>query len=384
VVHPGDLTFWLIFLLIFFNIPYLKGAVKLSGYYRTQINIYSTDSLNIGAIDKFRINGALRKPLYSTEFSVDVYSLHGISDLGLSIQPINLNQAFFEFYLPSMTITVGKRMILWGNGLFWNPSDIFNKLLMFDPRREFEGINVLQVRYYIGKLNFIRMILATTTITDKYRALIQTSLNWRNVDLSSYIISNQSLGSKLWGLDAKSEFFNIGWWFEVDRFHVDGNDIWKFVVGFDHTFSWKNGFYVGGEFFFDEGGKSFLNTEEYLRLFSGRQKTLGREYFFGRFYYPFSFQFQGNLLVFSNLSDKGYVISPQFFYVVNDNISLLAGFYYPIGPYGTEFRPDVIALKKSIKSSIRKSELPSNMKNLLRVLDLMGKNVFFVWVEYSF
>ena len=142
---------------IFFPLVF---ATEFSGFYRNQVTTYGVQNSQFG---EFGDINKLRLRIDSDNFvgEVDWRTFHGLDSQLYGESDFGINQAYAELDFWKINVSIGKQVILWGSGLFWNPTDIFNELPMFNPKVDFSGTNAMKCEIATGDFSYFWFAFAT-------------------------------------------------------------------------------------------------------------------------------------------------------------------------------------------------------------------------------
>ncbi len=305
---------------------------KLGDYNRLRLNLQAKPSekviLNM-AVDFFTFHGIMTAPLGS-------YGNVAGNEADLSTEKINLDRVYVDLYFKHFDISIGKQRIAMGVSYLWAPLDLFNRINLFEPKEEKPGANAVKVYVPLGKSTSITGVFAPESNFNYSKSGLRAQTQLLGIDMALTLMRNGPFDTSIYGIDLRGENF-IGWWFEGGYFIGPQEEHHKIVVGFDYTFPVGNGLYWLNEYFYDSSGQKDSSLYDYDLLASGDRFTLGRSYYFSMLRYQFSDFISMALSYIANWGDGSYMISPVFSYELLQNVSLSAGFYFPLGNESGEF-----------------------------------------------
>ena len=340
----------------------LSFAADFSGFYRNQFSVIDVNSPQFGDINKLRLR------IESDNFvgEVDWLTFHGLDSQLYGESDFGINQVYAELDFWRINATVGKQVILWGSGLFWNPTDIFNELPLFEPKVDFPGTNALKCEIATGDFSYLWFAFAPEKTADSSRFVIRNVTNFSKNDLGLSYLRNGK--QNVIAADLKSQIFGAGFWLESAHFWNENKNHETYIAGFDYTINFGNGIYLGLEYLHDESGTE-KSEYDWLEMFSGTRRTLGRDYIFGMLNYGWSYVFNSNVVTMMNLNDNSLIVNPSVNFSIFQDVDLMIGGYFPIGEKGAEFVPEF---------SDFQTFLPESM------IDIIGKEMVYLWLEVNF
>ena len=338
-------------------------AVEYSGFYRNQFTSYNIKSPVMGDINKVRMR--IESNHFIGEF--DGLTFHGINSYWHKDAQFLINQAYAEFDCGAMNMTIGKQIVLWGCGLFWNPTDIFNELPTFDPKIDFTGVNAIRAEVATGDFSYIWGAFSPASTLDSSRFVLRNVLNIRNGDFGVSYLRNGKMNQQFVSLDYKGQLFGANWWIETARFMQSKHH--TYVLGLHYTFNVGNGIYFGAEYFHDESGEKDCKQYNLSNLIFESKRTLAQDYIFGMINYAWSYIIYTNCVTMINLNDQSFIINPSISLSPLQNVEMIFGGYLPLGEDGTEYKPDFSDYSILLPNAI---------------VDVIGKEMVYLWIEVNF
>ena len=266
---------------------------------------------------------------------------HRLDRLFLSMQP--------EFGV----FTIGRQAVTWGNGLLFNPMDLFNPFSPADIERDYKvGDDLISIQFPVsrvgdfqflyvprrdpisgdiqwdqsslaGKLHFAR----GTTEFD-----IMTAIHYEDTVIG--LGSTGYLGDAAWRLDAVWTFLR------EDR---GTEDYLSLVANMDYSWVWwKKNFYGFLEFYFNGLGDdrytvAFADPDLSERLERGEAHTLGRAYLSGHIRIELHPLFNVYLTAINNIADPSGILQPRGVWDMTEDIQITFGGTVYYGQQGTEY-----------------------------------------------
>jgi hypothetical protein len=350
-------------LLVAFYSSVLKAELNIYGYFenrffllnQTDISWKNTrEKFSLGDYNRLRLKyQASPSKKVTVNIALDFFSFHGIlssplgtydSESGAAANQSNANQtvkidldrAYVNLYFKKFDIIVGKQRVAMGVSYLWAPLDVFNRVNVFEPKEEKPGTNAIKVYVPLGSASSITGVFSPDNKFHTSRSGVRGQTQVLGVDIGATLIRSGDIGATIYGLDLRGENF-IGWWFEGAFYETQEKGETKLVLGFDYTFPIKNGVYWLNELYFDSSGQESGIPYDYNLLLSGQRFTLGRKYLFSMLRYGVNEFLSVSLSYIGNLEDSSYVIYPSLGYDISQDISISAGFYFPMGKKEGEF-----------------------------------------------
>ncbi|RLA13292.1 MAG: hypothetical protein DRQ59_05635, partial [Gammaproteobacteria bacterium] len=366
----------------------LSGHIK----YRSVRTDYPSDSLFQDFIDdpawdnnaNLRLNGTAQKGAWSGRADYQLFTLHGDSiklyqqhpGLGLlpggvpddrfrvmdlthiinesdgSVTGHRLDRFYFDHITEQTVVRVGRQAISWGNGLFYNPMDIFNP---FDPAaidKEYKvGDDMVYGQYllesgndwqavWVGRRDLQGDVTSDVTSTAaKYHAFVGEfevdALLAQHYDAPTAAIggvANAGGGIVRGDIVATNA--------ETDNFLSGVLNYAYSWVGFDKNMSgvveyYYNGFGISNG---DYSPSNLANNPELLkRLARGEIFTLGQDYLAAGVTIEMSPLWLFNPTLFNNLNDHSGLLQLTSLHDIKQDMQLILALNLPYGKTGTEF-----------------------------------------------
>lgn len=251
------------------------------------------------------------------------------------------------------TVSIGRQALTWGNGLIFNPMDLFNPFAPTDILRDYKvGDDMATTQFTVPGIGDFQLIyVARRNPTNNNLEFDQSSLAGKlhfaagitEFDLMAarhYQDTVVGLGSTgylkeaAWRLDTTYTFLE-------DDSRRDG--FFALVANMDYSWVWwQKNFYGLVEFYYndlsrDQYAEAISDRDLSDRLLRGEIFTLGRAYLSGEIQVELHPLFNFHLSVINNLKDPSGIIQPRIIWDIMQNFQLTlgAGIYY--GASGTEY-----------------------------------------------
>lgn len=251
------------------------------------------------------------------------------------------------------TLAVGRTAVTWGNGLVFNPMDLFNPFAPTDVERDYkQGDDMVHLTLvpadWNGNLGWQLLLVPRRDAAGGDPVMSESSValkthfftgdsEWNLLAAWHYdeavlgIGHTGYLGDAVWRADATLAFAE------------DGSAVFSGVVNLDRSWTWKemNG-YGSLEFHYNTygtGDYGGLDREEALleRLSRGGIHTLGRAYLASSLRVELHPLLNAYLTSLANLEDPSAVLLPRLVWNVRQDLDLTLGGSLPLGGRGTEF-----------------------------------------------
>ena len=251
------------------------------------------------------------------------------------------------------TVRVGRQVLTWGNGLLFNPMDLFNPFAPTDVERDYKvGDDMATAQFRInGVGDFQCLHVPRRDPMDEDLAWNESSLagKWHFAfgttefdvmgarhyrDYVTGIGSTGFLGDAAWRLDATWTFLNE---------EGTDNDFLSLVANIDYSWVWwgKN-LYGLMELYYnglgsDEYAKALADPDIAERLERGEIFTLGRAYLAGAVQMEIHPLFYAYLTVINNLEDPSGIFQPRVIWDIAQDVQMTLGGNIFYGKTGTEY-----------------------------------------------
>jgi hypothetical protein len=263
-----------------------------------------------------------------------------------------LDRLYFTIKEDFGVIRAGRQAVSWGNGLLFNPMDLFNPFAPTDIERDYKiGDDLLsaELPLFNGNLQALyvpRRNPETSNLSRDYSSLAaKYHFSWKMKEFDVMLAEHYGdfiaglgsvgyVGGAAWRLDATWTHLGSGLWPE---------DYFSMVANLDYSWIWWNkNFYGFAEFFYSGIGKRDYRDALRLpaivnRIDRGELYTISCIYLglHGRVeLHPL---LNANITVISNLYDGSGVFQPRLVYGVTRNSEVLLGTTVYWGSSGTEF-----------------------------------------------
>jgi len=271
----------------------------------------------------------------------DYYTYHRLDRFSLS------------FTTDFSVFRIGRQALTWGNGLLFNPMDLFNPFSPTDINREYKvGDDMAMLQWYGAKSQDFQLLYVprrnpiTENIEWDYSSLagkLHFSYSTTEID----ILAAKHYNDYVIGIGSRGYFKNAAWRMDVTYtildYHPSKSGFLSMVTNMDYSWTWNNkNMYGLIEFYYNGLGK-----KDYFEALSdisiSRRIQSGELYVLGNYYLGSELQIEWHPLVKSyltmivNLSDPSVVCQPRLVLDVIDNFQITIGGNIYEGKPNTEF-----------------------------------------------
>ncbi len=249
-------------------------------------------------------------------------------------------------------VTVGKQQLSVGAGYFSNPTDIYNRKNVFDPTYEQTGHNGIRGDISLSRRCNLMMVLSPLDINfEESGKFVRIKSGIGRFDLSlvggdipmiltDYYHFLQTRQRRIIiGGDIVGEVLGFGVWAEAAYNRLESSsNFYESIVGFDYTFN--SGLYFLLEYHRNSSGKTdyrAYDLNDWMRFFSGENKTLAQDQVYGYFQYPLNDLFNVGGSVIVVVSDRSGAFIPTFNYNILENVDFTFMFNLYIGEEGKAY-----------------------------------------------
>ena len=251
------------------------------------------------------------------------------------------------------TVRIGRQAVTWGNGLIFNPMDLFNPFAPTDVERDYKvGDDMIAVQTNSGQKVNIHFLYVPrrdpqsgSVETDQSSLAGKLHVGWRTAEFDIMaakhyqdnivgIGSTGYLGAAAWRLDATWTFLNE---------ESSSDDYLSLVANMDYSWMWwQKNFYGFLEFFYcglgeDNYTKAVNHPDILERLTRGELFTLGKRYLSGTIQLELHPLFNLFLTGVHNLSDPSGIIQPWAIWNTAPNFEITFGGMIYYGGKNTEY-----------------------------------------------
>ena len=276
-----------------------------------------------------------------TDANDDHLFYHRIDRLVLTVQP---EWGVFR---------IGRQALTWGNGLIFNPMDLFNPFEPTDILRDYKvGEDMVTADFTLGETGGLQLVYVPrrnptsddltwdqSSLGAKWHFALGTTeldvMAARNYEDDVIGLGSTGyLGDAAWRMDAT-------WTFLDDQSRDDG--FLSLVANIDYSWVWfRKNMYGLLEFYFnglgaDDYGQAYSNPDILIRLIRGEMFTIGRTYLAGEVQMELHPLFSIYLSVINNMADPSGLWQPRAVWDMTGDLQMTFGGSVYYGASGTEY-----------------------------------------------
>ena len=251
------------------------------------------------------------------------------------------------------TVRIGRQVITWGNGLLFNPMDLFNPFAPTDIERDYKvGDDMVTTQFPVRQFGDFQFLYVPRRDPES------RDVEWNESSLAGKfhfaagttefdLMGARHFEDHVVGIGGMGYLWDAAWrmdatWTFLDE-NSDNDDYLSFVANIDYSWVWwQKNFYGLIEFYYNGLGEedyieALLDPDIVERLDRGELFVLGRSYLSGQLQmevHPLVNVFFG---VINNLDDPSGVIQPRLVWNVAEDFDLTVGANILYGEEGTEF-----------------------------------------------
>jgi hypothetical protein len=250
-------------------------------------------------------------------------------------------------------VTIGRQAVTWGNGLLFNPMDLFNPFAPTDIERDYKiGDDLVSAQISAGTIGNFHFLYVPRR--DPLRGTVQ----WNHSSLAGKFhvawgttefdfMAAKHYEDAVFGIGSTGYLGGAAW--RIDGIWTILNDTrgkdyyFSLVVNMDYSWVWwgKN-FYGFVEFFYngigeDTYSEALFDQDILERMARGELFTLGKTYLAGHVRVELHPLFNCYLTVINNLADPSGVVQPRAVWDVMQDVQVTLGANVYYGRKGTEY-----------------------------------------------
>jgi len=251
------------------------------------------------------------------------------------------------------SVRVGRQAITWGNGLLFNPMDLFNPFSPTDIEREYKiGDDMVNVQVATGRLGDVQLLYVPR------RDPVDHDVEWNEssvagkVHLAAGVTEFDILAARHYedyviGLGSMGYLGSAAWRADATWTFLDGeggDGFLNLVANMDYSWVWcQKNFYGFVEAYYnglgerDDYAEALLDPDVFERVDRGELFTLGRAYLSGHIRMELHPLFNVSVTTINNLNDPSGILQPRVIWDVTENSQVTAGFNVAYGGHDTEF-----------------------------------------------
>lgn len=250
-------------------------------------------------------------------------------------------------------VRIGRQAVTWGNGLIFNPMDLFNPFAPTDIEREYKiGDDMVSVQAPLGGKGNLQLLYVPR------RNPQTTRLSWESSSLAAKyhfpvagkefdLMAARHYRDYVFGLGSVGYLGDAAWRIDLTWTLLDSggpsSDYLSLVANMDYSWTWfEKNFYGLVEFYYSGIGEdnyqaALLNPDITERFNRGELYTLGRTYLVASVTMEVHPLVNIILTAITNLKDPSGLLQPRVTYDLTQNMQLIAGGSIFWGAPGSEF-----------------------------------------------
>jgi hypothetical protein len=250
-------------------------------------------------------------------------------------------------------VTIGRQAVTWGNGLIFNPMDLFNPFAPTDIERDYKiGDDLVSAQVSLGEIGDLHFLYVPRR--DPARENVQWNRSslagklhvaWGTTEFDIMVAKHYE--DAVFGIGSTGYLGGAAW--RVDGIWTILNDTrgkdyyFSLVANMDYSWAWwgKN-FYGFVEFFYSGIGEAdyteaLFDQDILERMARGELFVLGRTYLSGHLRVELHPLFNCYLTVINNLADPSGVVQPRVTWDCLQDVQVTMGANVYYGRKGTEY-----------------------------------------------
>lgn len=256
-------------------------------------------------------------------------------------------------YTPSWgSLRLGRQALTWGNGMIFNPMDLFNPFAPTSVQRDYKvGDDMILGQVYIGaseaQLLYVPRRDAGGDVNDS-QSSCAGKIHLMLGPVETDIMAARHYDDDILGWGATGDFGEAAWRLSAvytlvgeDHSHAD---FLQAVANLDYAWQWGgktvygllefyyNGLGCGGDY-----AQSLDSAYIGNRLSRGDLFALGRYYLAGQLQIEFHPLVQNQWMMIANLEDPSGLVQPQVSWDMTTDLTLILGAQWHWGATGTEY-----------------------------------------------
>ena len=251
------------------------------------------------------------------------------------------------------TVRLGRQALTWGDGLVFNPMDLFNPFAPTAVQRDYKvGDDMALLQLPMGQSDVQLLCLPRR---NPYTGDVESEASSYAANYHAFAgsvevgaMAARHFDDTIGGLGASGYLNDAAWRINVVYTHlskeIQEDDFFQIVANLDYAWMWdtKNvygllEFYYNGLGQCDDYQQALENEALMERLLRGEMFTLGRFYLAGQAQVELHPLVQLYTTAIINLADPSGLLQPQVLWDVASDIQLILGAQWHWGAGGTEF-----------------------------------------------
>lgn len=251
------------------------------------------------------------------------------------------------------SVVLGRQALTWGNGMIFNPMDLFNPFQPTDFNRDYKtGDDMALVRIHFSTIGDIQLLgvprrdLASGEI-EWDQSSAAAKLHFAKGAVEFDLMAARHYKDAVFGVGAMGYLLDAAWRTDVVWTLLDSqnsrSDFAAFVANIDYAWTWSGkNFYGLLEGYWnglgnDDATDAIADPAVADRLERGEMFTLGRAYLAGQIQMEAHPLVNLYLLAIQNIADGSGAIQPRMVWDLSQSVRFIAGASLYYGDTGTEY-----------------------------------------------
>lgn len=248
---------------------------------------------------------------------------------------------------------LGRQAVTWGNGLLFNPMDLFNPFSPTDIERDYKvGDDMFFSQTPLYEIGDLQLLYVPRRDPDDYQ------VSWKESSLAGKVhfaagttefdlMAGVHYEDTVLGIGSSGYLADAAWRCDlVAGFPSDSegqHSYFSIVANIDYAWVWAHrNFYGFLELFYNDSGiDDYSNASDdpnlTQRLARGELFTLGRTYLAGHVQVELHPLLNAYLTVINNLTDPSGILQPRLTWDATQDLQIVLGGNLSYGPKGTEY-----------------------------------------------
>ncbi|RLB22688.1 MAG: hypothetical protein DRG76_06080 [Deltaproteobacteria bacterium] len=275
---------------------------------------------------------------------------HVIRDSRRSVLYHRLDRLNVAFTPSWGSIRIGRQSVTWGNGLIFNPMDMFNPFPPTAVDRTYKtGDDTVNAQVGIGNLGDLQILYVARRNPESHAIAFNQSSAAAKLHMATGTTEFDIMGAHHYkdaivGVGSRGYLGGAAWRLDIIwTFLEEGKNYLSLVANMDYSWTWLGRNVYGLVEFFHNGiGKNnyshaLVDPEIAKRLSRGELFVLGRDYFASEIQVELHPLVHVFLTVIGNLHDPSGIIQSRAIWDATQNLQLILGTTIEVGEKGTEF-----------------------------------------------
>jgi hypothetical protein len=258
------------------------------------------------------------------------------------------------FQRPWGDLRIGRQAVTWGNGLLFNPMDLFNPFSPTDIERDYKiGDDMITVTKFAGKLPEIQVLCVPrrhpeTSGIEAEQSALAVKAHMVKGETEFDLLAAANCGDRILGAGARGYLFDAAWRLDVVYTAVnpryDQENFVSSVANLDYSWTWLDHNWYGLiELYYnglgrgDDASTALLDNQIRERLDRGDVFVLGKWYAAAQTRIELHPLVNAYTTVFMNLNDSSGIIQPRLTWDATQNLTFTMGADIHWGGTDTEF-----------------------------------------------